>query len=60
MDKASALQDAIQDGGRQVLIVQNLSPLAEWLIGGKDQRSLSQVSVVDHVKQNIGSIRTVG
>jgi hypothetical protein len=31
MDKASALEDAIQDGGRQVLVMQYLSPVAERL-----------------------------
>jgi hypothetical protein len=36
VDKASALEDAIQDGGRQVLVMQNLSPLAERLIGGEE------------------------
>jgi hypothetical protein len=60
MDKASALQDAIQDGGCQVFIVQHLSPLAERLVGGKDHRSFSQVAIVDHMKQNIGGIGTVG
>jgi hypothetical protein len=60
VDKASAFEDAIQDGGRQILVVQHSSPLAEGLIGGKDHRSFSQVAIVDHVKQNIGGIRTVG
>ena len=60
MDKASALEDAIQDGGRQIFVMQNLSPFAERLIGGEDHRSFSQVAIVDHMKQNIGGIGTVG
>ena len=59
-DKASALEDAIQDGGRQVVVMQHLSPLAEWFIGGKDHGSFSQVAMVDHMKQNIGGIGAVG
>ena len=59
MDEASALEDAIQDGGRQVLIVQHPSPLAEWLIRGEDHRSFSQVAIVDDMKQDIGGIGTI-
>jgi len=33
VDEASALEDAVQDGGGQVLVVQDLSPLAERLVG---------------------------
>ena len=60
MDKASALEDAIQDGGRQVFVMQSLSPLAERFIGGKDHGSFSQVAMVDDMKQDIGGIGTVG
>ena len=38
VDKTSTLEDAIQDSGRQVLVMQNISPLAERLIGGEDYR----------------------
>jgi len=30
------------------------------LLGGEDHRSFSQVAIVDHMKQNIGGIGTVG
>ena len=60
VDKASALKDAIQDGGRQIFVMQNLSSFAERLIRGEDHRSFSQVAIVDHMKQNIGGIGTVG
>jgi hypothetical protein len=36
MDKATALQDPVQDSGGQVFVMQDLSPLAERLIGGED------------------------
>jgi hypothetical protein len=60
LDKASAFQNAIEDGGCQILIVQNLSPLAKRFIGGENHGSFSQVTIVDHVEQDIGSIWTVG
>ena len=60
MDKASALEDTIQYGGRQIFVVQHLPPLAKRLIGGEDHRSFSQMPIVYHMKQNIGGIRTVG
>ena len=59
-DKASALEDAIQDSGGQVVIMQYLSPIAERFIGSKDHGSFSQVAIVDDMKQDIGGIGTVG
>ena len=60
MDKASTLQDTIQDRGRKVFIVQHLSPFAERLISGKDHRSFSQMAIIDDVKQDVGSILSIG
>ena len=59
VDEASTFQNSIQDGGRQVLVVQHPSPLAERLIGGKDHRSFSQMAIVDDMKQDIGGIGTI-
>ena len=58
-DKASALEDAIQNGGRQVLVMQHFSPLAERSIGGEDHGSFSQVAIVDDMKQDIAGVGTV-
>ena len=57
--KSSTLQDAIQDGGRKILVVQDLLPFAEWFVSGEDHRSFSQMTIVDDMKQDIGSIGTV-
>jgi hypothetical protein len=40
--------------------MQDLSPLAERFIGGKDHGSFSQVAVVDDMKQDIGGVGAVG
>jgi hypothetical protein len=50
VDKASALEDVIQDGGREIFVMQNLPPFVEGLIRGEDHRSFSQVASVDHMK----------
>ena len=60
LDQTSALEDTIQDGGGQVFVMQNLSPFAEWLIGGEDHGSFSQVAIVDHVEHDVGGIGAVG
>ena len=60
MDQTSVLEDTIQDGGCQVFVMQNLSPLAKWFIGGEDHGSFFQVAIVDHVEHHIGGIGAVG
>jgi len=60
MDESSTLQDPIQDGGRQILIVQHLAPRAERFVGGEDHRALLQVAIIHHMEQNVGGILSVG
>ena len=60
MDESSTLQDPIQDGGRQILIVQHLAPGAERFVGGEDHRALLQVAIIHHMEQNVGGILSVG
>jgi len=38
----------------------NTLPTREWFIGGEEHRSFSQVAMVDHMKQNVRGIWTVG
>src|SRR2546429_268269 len=56
VDEASTLQDSIQNGGRQILVVQHLSPRAERLVRGEDHRPLLEVAMVHHMVQHIGGI----
>ena len=60
MDKASTFQNAIKDGSRQSIIVQHLSPLSQWLVGGKDHRSFPEMAFIDYVEQDVGSIWAIG
>jgi hypothetical protein len=59
MDEASTFQDSIEDGSRQVLVVQHLSPLTEGLVGSKDHRPFSEIAVTYHMEQNIGSVGAI-
>jgi hypothetical protein len=59
VDKASAFEDSIEDGSCQVFVVQHLSPLAQGFIGGEDHRPLSEMAIIDHVEQNVGSVGAI-
>ena len=59
-DEASTLQNSIQDGGREIFVMQDLAPFAERFVRGEDHGSLSQMALVNHMKQHVRSIRTVG
>src|SRR5947199_3132810 len=59
VDEASTLQDSIQNGGRQILVVQHLSPRAERLVRGENHRPLLEVAMVHHMVQHIGGIGSV-
>jgi hypothetical protein len=39
--------------------VQHLSPLTERLVGGEDHRPFSEMAIVDHMEQNIGSVGAI-
>lgn len=60
MDETSAFQYPVQDGGGQVLVVQDLSPLAEWLVGGEDHGPFPQMTIIDDMEQHIGCVLSVG
>src|ERR1700694_48389 len=60
VNQAAALQDTIQDGSCEVLVVQHLSPFTEWLVGGKDHGPFSQVAIINDMKQDVGSVLSIG
>jgi hypothetical protein len=41
MDEASTLQNSVQDGGRKIFVMQDLTPFAEGFVGSEDHGSLS-------------------
>jgi hypothetical protein len=59
-EKSTALEDAIDNGLGEVLVVKNLSPGVGWLVGGEDHRAFSSMAIVDHVEEHVRGIGSVG
>ena len=59
-EQASALEDAIDDGLGEVVIVEHAAPGVERLVGGEDHRALAAVAIVDHVEEHVGRVGAVG
>jgi len=59
VDKASPFEDSIEDGSCQVFVVQHLSPLTERLVGGEDHGPFSEMAIIHHMEQNIGSVGAI-
>ena len=55
-DDAAALEDAVQDGLGQVVVMQRGAPVLERLVGGEQQRTPLQAAGVDDVEQDIGGV----
>src|SRR3989442_15613796 len=59
-NEPSALQDAVEDGGRQILVVEHLPPFIQRLIGSEDHGPFAQVAVFYHIEKNDGGGRRIG
>src|SRR2546428_4785116 len=59
-NEPSALQDAVEDGGRQILVVEHLPPFIQRLIGSEDHGPFAQVAVVYHMEKNVGGVLRIG
>lgn len=59
-EQSATLEDAVDDGECEIVIVQHTSPGGERLVRGKDHGALAPVAVVDDVKEHVGSVHTVG
>lgn len=57
--ESAALEDPVDDGLREVVVVQDGPPGREGLVGGEDHRPLALVAVVDDVKQHVRGVRPV-
>lgn len=55
----SIVQGAVQDGPRQVFVMQDSTPLLESFVGGKQHGSTFLVALVHYLEQNIGCVRPV-
>ena len=59
-EQAATLEDPIDDGLGEILVVKNATPGGRRLVRGEDHRVLAAMAVVDHVKEHVGSVRSVG
>ena len=59
-NKPSALQDAVEDGRRQILVVEHLPPFIQRFIGSEDHRPFVQVAVVHHMEKDVGGVLRIG
>ena len=59
-EQPAALEDAIEDGLRQVLIVQHTSPGGERFVRREDHGALLPMPVVDDVEEHVCGIGAVG
>lgn len=60
VDEPAALQDAVEDGLGEVVVVQDVAPGFQGLVGGKEQGAWSEMAFVDEVVKDVGGVLTVG
>jgi hypothetical protein len=59
-EEPTSLENAIDDGGGEVGVVQDAAPGIERLVGGEDHGATVQVAVVDDVEEDIGGVGAIG
>jgi hypothetical protein len=59
-EHAAPLEDAVQDGLREVFVVEHAPPGRERLIGREDHGALLPVPIIDHVKEHVRGVGAVG
>ena len=60
VEQATALEDAIDDGGGEVVVVEHGAPVAGVLVGGEDHRAGRVVALGHDVVENVRGVGTVG
>ena len=59
-EQAPTLEDAIEDGVRDVVVVEHPAPGAQRLVGRKDHRALVAMAIIDDVEEHVGRVGPVG
>jgi hypothetical protein len=60
LDDPTALQDAVDDGVAEVIVVQHATPLIHRLVRREEHRPPLQVPLVDHVEEHVRGVVAVG
>jgi hypothetical protein len=53
------MESPVNNGSGQLFLMKDSSPLPQRFIGGKQNRSAFVVAMIDHLKEDIGSSRSV-
>ena len=59
-DVSAVFEEAVEEGFGEVVVVEDVAPLAEWFVGGEDGWFLSEVSGVDDGVEDVGGFVGVG
>ncbi len=59
-EKATSLEDAVDDGLGEVVVMEDLPPSGGGLVGREDHRALAAMAVVDHVEEHVCRVGAVG
>lgn len=59
-DVSAVFEEAVEEGFCEVVVVEDVAPLAEWFVGGEDGWFLSEVSGVDDGVEDVGGVACVG
>ena len=60
MEQATTLEHAIDDGGREVIIVQHGTPVVRVLVRGEDHRAGRLMALGHDVVEDVGRVGAVG
>jgi hypothetical protein len=60
LEEPATLEDTIDDGLSEVVVVEDCTPGVGWLVAGEDHRARLAVPVVDDVVQHVGGVGAVG
>ena len=58
--QAATFQDAIEEGLGEMIVVKDLSPVLQALVGGEDDGPVVEVSAIDDAIEDVGGIVDVG
>lgn len=60
-DEPPALQCPVDDGIREIAVVEDIAPVRERrLVGGEEDGALADVAIVDDVEEDVGGVGSVG
>lgn len=60
LEDASALEDAVDDGIGEILVVEHVAPSLGRLVGCEHHRAAADVALVDDMEQDVGGVVAVG